>query len=146
MRWGDGERKPSGAELLVQVTLAMAIPLVWGPMTNGSHLMLLLPGVAGALMLSTSEPRWKVVAAVWSGLFLLRMTPVRLESRWFGSLFGGPPEVTWETASGIWTLWTAQATAVLVAATLVMGWASILTARDHAGGRLDTREPEADAL
>lgn len=146
MRWNDGERKPSGAELLVQVTLAMAIPLVWGPMTNASHLMLLLPGVAGALMLATSDRRWRMVAAVWSALFLLRMTPVRLENRWLGNLFGGPPEATWETAAGFWTLWTAQATVMLVAATLLMGWASVLTARNHAEGPLTAAEPEAGAL
>jgi hypothetical protein len=146
MRWNDGERKPSGAELLVQVTLAMAIPLVWGPMTNGSHLMLLLPGVAGALMLATSDRRWRLVAAVWSALFLLRMTPVRLESRWFGNLFGGPPEATWETASGFWTLWTAQATVMLVAAALLMGWASVVRVRDLTGEPLTASEPEAGTL
>lgn len=146
MRWNDGERKPSGAELLVQVTLAMAIPLVWGPMTNASHLMLLLPGVVGVILLAMDNRRWRTAAVVWSALFLLRMTPVRLESRWLGSLFGGPPEATWQIATGFWTLWTAQATVMLVAAVLVMGWASILMARDLTRGTFAAREPDAGAV
>lgn len=129
MRWTDGARKPSSAELLVQVTMAMAVPLVWGPMTNGSHLMLLLPGLVGVWMLARTDKRWRSVAAIWSALFLFRMAPVRLESRWFGSLFGGPADSTWETATGFWTLWTAQGTLVLLVAVLLMGTATVMTER-----------------
>jgi hypothetical protein len=109
------------AQLLVEVGAAMALSMAYGPFTEGDHLYLLVPGLAGIIMLTYQRfavhhatSRWWLASSILWSLVLIRLAlPISI-------LIGEATGATWAPVGGLRLLWTGQIGFLLLAAALVL--------------------------
>lgn len=102
---------------LVEVGAVMLSASLFGPLANGSHLWLTLPGLFGAWALAREDRRWRWAAWAWTALFVFRLAPVRLP---FGNAFGSPDGISWVAPGGLGVLVTGLGAAVMLGVLVVM--------------------------
>lgn len=109
-------------EFLLQVGFFLAAAMTYGPLTEGDHLFLLLPGLAGALFLASSGAgayalRWRLaVALAWIALMSMLASPVL-------RLLGANPFLFVTHPQGIAVLWTGRIGFLLLAVTVISAFA-----------------------
>lgn len=107
---------------LVEIGFLLGLQLAYGPMTEQDHLLLLIPGLVGVLLVfykkyitrDVSLNLWFWVAGGWILFILLQASPVRVS-------FGLPSDSDWYKISGLQILLTAPVALELLALSLVTG-------------------------
>lgn len=116
------QRSAARGRLLLEVGLLMALTLLMGPYSTGSEFSLLLPGLAGTIMIARDRRLypimvrllWSVAAISWSALLLVRLSPISISASWYGTAFAIPNEAGWLAMSGSTILHLGQAAYLLV--------------------------------
>lgn len=81
--------------ILFEAGLYMALIMSYGPLTEGDHLMILLPSLVGVLFMAYQNQtrHWLALAVVWVLVFLLYFSPISLTP-------GLPSPLNWHKISG----------------------------------------------
>ena len=126
-----------GVPLLLDVGCTLGISMAIGPLTEGDHLMLLIPCLVGVLIFAhgqaVRETRtaalWLSTAAAWAVIFLIRSSPWRLG-------IGVADGASWRHLSGLPILLTGQYGLLLLAASALLAAA---LAADRRPGAIATQ-------
>lgn len=140
MRYGRRLSELRQPELLLEAGFVVALGMTFGPLTEGDHLYLTLPGLAGAAMLAaqawgTAGARRPVLALLaWLALFACVSSPV-------GQFLIVQSSMTAERpATLVEILWSGRVGFVLLTTTLLSAWA---LRSSHASSRQDGRTEQA---
>lgn len=109
------------AELLVETGLVLALAFTYGPLTEGDHLYLLVPGLVGVFFLTYRRWReaaptatwWLLTSMLWVMALFRLAIPIQL-------VVGQASGATWVQVGGPRLLWSGQIGLVLLAATLAL--------------------------
>ncbi len=105
--------------VLVEAGLVLGLGMAYGPLTEGDHLILLLPVMIGSAWLAWEQrdtgnlAAWRCAAAAWMILLLWLLIPVQLP------LFGLPGYADWTPVFGLRILLTGQIGLLVLAASVL---------------------------
>ncbi len=112
----DGEQSPP--QILLELGSVALIACALGPLSNGSHLWLALPGLVGSWLVARERGgRWRFVFWGWAALFALRLSPVRMP--WT------PNGLEWVAPSGLGVLFTGAHAVTMVSLVALATWATL---------------------
>jgi hypothetical protein len=146
---------PAPALLLLECSMVLALAMFCGPLTEGNHMILVLAGLAGALIVGAERIKaksaqsllWLVAIAAWLLPALFVVFPKSLS-------FTYGLEVTWDDLSGLEILLSGRSAILLLfsgAATAIALWQERKTSLETAitkppfGKRRSVAQPASDA-